>query len=75
MSKLFLKKSKVIEEAIRSIYRSDSVSLHAPKFFGNEIEYVTDTINSTFVSSVGKYVEDFENKIAQFTNSKKLLQL
>ena len=71
MSKLFLKKSKVIEEAIRSIYRSDSVSLHAPKFFGNEIEYVTDTINSTFVSSVGKYVVDFENKIAQFTNSKK----
>ena len=46
---------------VREIYNSeDFISLHAPIFSGKEREYVMDTINSTFVSSVGEYVTKFE---------------
>ena len=48
----------------------DFIPLHAPNFNGKEKEFVLDTLNSTFVSSVGKYVEDFENSIKQFTGVK-----
>jgi len=57
---------------IHDIYRSSEViPLHAPTFGGNERAYVLDTINSTFVSSVGKYVDEFEKKIEEFTGAKK----
>ncbi|WP_299266772.1 LegC family aminotransferase [uncultured Psychrosphaera sp.] len=57
---------------VRDVYRTkDFIPLHAPTFGGNEKTYVTDTIESTFVSSVGKYVERFEKQIEQFTGSSK----
>lgn len=37
----------------------------APKLNGKEIEYVTDCIKSTWISSQGKYVTEFENKFAE----------
>jgi perosamine synthetase len=46
------------------------IPLHEPTFFGNEKKYLNDCIDSTFVSSVGKYVDSFEKNIAKFTNSK-----
>lgn len=46
------------------------VPLHRPLFSELDKEYVTDCIESTFVSSVGKYVEKFEEMICEFTNSK-----
>jgi len=49
----------------------DFIPLHVPTFQGNEKAYVSDTIDSTFVSSVGKYVDQFEQKIEQFTKCKK----
>ena len=55
---------------IRDYYRTkDFIPLHAPRFQGNEKKYVTDTIDSTFVSSVGKYVDQFEKEIANYTGS------
>jgi aminotransferase in exopolysaccharide biosynthesis len=39
-------------------------------FFGNEKEYLIDCIDSTFVSSVGKYVDMFEKMLADYTSSK-----
>ncbi|MBV6493604.1 MAG: GDP-perosamine synthase [Turneriella sp.] len=55
---------------IRDIYQTNEyIPLHAPQFRGNEKKYVAETIDSTFVSSVGKFVDDFENKIAKFTGS------
>ncbi len=45
--------------------------LHAPVFAGNEMRYVQDTINSTFVSSVGEYVDRFEQDLAAFTGAGK----
>ncbi len=37
----------------------DFIPLHEPKFIGNEKKYLNDCIDSTFVSSVGKYVDIF----------------
>ncbi|WP_028862337.1 LegC family aminotransferase [Psychromonas aquimarina] len=57
---------------VRDIYQTnDFIPLHAPTFAGNEKKYVTDTIDSTFVSSVGKYVEDFEKHIEFYTGTAK----
>ena len=47
------------------------VPLHAPCFIGNEKEYLNDCIDSTFVSSVGKYVDKFEDVVAVYTGAKR----
>lgn len=55
---------------IREQYRSDEfIPLHAPVFSGREQAYVADTITSTFVSSVGAYVDRFERDMAAYTGS------
>lgn len=55
---------------IKSIYPDkDFIPLHEPYFDERDKELVVDTINSTFVSSVGKYVDDFENKIRDYTGA------
>ena len=48
----------------------DFIPLHEPKFYGNERKYVMDCIDSTFVSSVGKYVDNFEKQLADYTGAK-----
>ena len=56
---------------IRSIYNKDKfVPLHEPIFVGNEKKYLSECIESTFVSSVGKFVDQFEDKIAKYTGAK-----
>lgn len=56
---------------IRSIYQTaEFIPLHEPKFVGNEKAYVIDCIDSTFVSSVGKYVDQFEQMMAAYTGAK-----
>mgnify|MGYP001017641677 FL=1 len=56
---------------IRSLYPNrELVPLHEPYFGGNEKKYVEDCITSTFVSSVGKYVDKFEEMIRDFTGAK-----
>ncbi len=55
---------------IRDQYRSeDFIPLHAPVFAGNECDYVLETIKSTFVSSVGAFVDRFERDIERYTGS------
>lgn len=57
---------------IREYFDTDDfIPLHAPVFSGHEKNYVLDTIDSTFVSSVGGYVDRFENNIATYTGSPK----
>lgn len=54
---------------IRDQYCTDEfIPLHAPVFRGRERELVMDTIDSTFVSSVGAYVDRFEKDMALFTS-------
>jgi aminotransferase in exopolysaccharide biosynthesis len=48
----------------------DFIPLHEPRFLGNEKKYVLDCIDSTFVSSVGKYVDNFEKQMAEYTGAK-----
>ncbi|WP_244884516.1 LegC family aminotransferase [Marinagarivorans algicola] len=61
-------------EFVRDTYQSsDFIPLHVPTFQGNEQKYVLDTIESTFVSSVGKYVDEFENKLADYTGVEKAI--
>lgn len=60
-----------IVDFIRSLYQTtEFIPLHEPKFVGNEKAYVVDCIDSTFVSSVGKYVDRFEQDIAKYTGAK-----
>ncbi len=47
------------------------VSLHAPAFAGNEKRYLDECIDTTFVSSVGAFVDRFEREIASFTGAKR----
>lgn len=47
------------------------VPLHAPCFIGNEKKYLNECIDSTFVSSVGKFVDRFEEMVAEYTGAKK----
>ena len=65
-------KAENIVRFVRDIYQTnDFIPLHAPTFSGNESAYVNATIESTFVSSVGKFVDDFEISIEAFTGTKK----
>ncbi|MFN7834985.1 MAG: LegC family aminotransferase [Burkholderiaceae bacterium] len=55
---------------VRDQYGTDElIPLHAPVFAGQERNYVTDTIDSTFVSSVGAYVDRFERDMVAYTGS------
>lgn len=47
----------------------DFIPLHAPVFQGNERKYVMDTIDSTFVSSVGTYVDLSEKMMAEISQT------
>lgn len=59
-----------IIEFIKGIYPGqDFIALHEPKFRGNEKKYVLDAIDSTFVSSVGAYVNQFEEMMCKITGS------
>lgn len=57
---------------IRQLYQTeDFIPLHEPRFWGNEKKYVNDAIESTFVSSVGRYVDKFEEEFANFLGVEK----
>ncbi|MBM4403557.1 MAG: LegC family aminotransferase [Candidatus Cloacimonetes bacterium] len=63
---------KPVIDFIRSLYPSRNfIPLHEPYFGGNEKKYVLDCIDSTYVSSVGKYVDLFEKMIQEFTGVKR----
>ena len=56
---------------IQDIYKTkEFIPLHEPRFLGNEKKYLNDCIDSTFVSSVGKYVDMFEEQFASYVGSK-----
>ncbi len=56
---------------IKSIYNKNKfIPLHEPRFLGNEKKYLNECIDSTFVSSTGKFVDSFEKKIAKYTGAK-----
>ncbi|WP_046174421.1 LegC family aminotransferase [Domibacillus indicus] len=63
---------KDIAQKIKKIHKNkDFVPLHEPSFTETEVEYVTDCIRSGWVSSVGKYVDQFERDLADYTGVKR----
>jgi perosamine synthetase len=58
-----------IVSAIRLVVGAGSVRLHEPTFTGNEWRYVKECLDSTFVSSVGKFVDRFEDDLAAYTGA------
>ena len=62
---------KNVVDFIQNIYKTEEfLPLHEPRFIGNEKKYVNETIDSTFVSSVGKFVTQFEEMVAEFSGAK-----
>ena len=62
---------KKILNFIKEIYGDDNfIPLHEPRFIGNEKKYINECINSTYVSSKGKFIDQFEENISKYTESK-----
>ena len=60
----------VIEFIKESYSTNEFIPLHEPRFVGNEKKYLNECIDSTFVSSVGKFVDKFEEEVAKYTGTK-----
>jgi perosamine synthetase len=58
-----------IVSAIESVIGAGPAALHEPRFRGNEWDYLKECLDSTFVSSVGKFVDRFEVELAAFTGA------
>lgn len=56
--------------AVRAVIGLKSAALHEPTFAGNEWLYLKECLDSTYVSSVGKFVDRFEADLAAFTGAK-----
>lgn len=56
--------------AIHQAIGDGPVALHQPQFSGKEWEYLKTCLDTTFVSSVGKFVDQFEHDLATFTGAK-----
>jgi aminotransferase in exopolysaccharide biosynthesis len=62
---------KDIIKFIQKLYNSkEFIPLHEPRFLANEKKYLNECIDSTFVSSVGKFVDRFEDEFASYVGSK-----
>lgn len=62
--------NKKIISFINELYGTSVVPLHEPRFVGNEKDYLAKCIDSTFVSSIGDFIVEFEEKITTFTGIK-----
>lgn len=56
--------------AVQMVVGSGPVVLHEPRFAGNEWAYLKECLDSTYVSSVGKFVDRFEADLAAYTGAK-----
>lgn len=59
-----------IVNAIQSVVGTEPVSLHEPCFVGNEWVYLKECLDSTFVSSIGQFVDRFESGLVEYTGAK-----
>jgi len=64
-----------VTKAVRNVVGNGPIKLHEPSFTGNEMKYVEDCINSTYVSSVGKYVDQFEIELSKYTGANYAISL
>ena len=59
-----------IIKAIKEVVGTGPVALHNPSFDGNEWLYLKECLDSNYVSSVGKFVDQFELSLANYTGAK-----
>ena len=65
---------RIVAAAQRAVGKPNgTLALHEPVFAGNEIAYLEECIKSTFVSSVGKFVDRFENMLEEVTGAKRAI--
>lgn len=62
--------ARQIVDAVQSVVGTGPVVLHEPRFAGNEWNYLKECLDSTYVSSVGKFVDRFEADLAAYTGAK-----
>ncbi|MDD2493588.1 MAG: LegC family aminotransferase [Tissierellia bacterium] len=63
---------KEVVSFIHELYDTEeTVPLHVPAFRGNEKKYLNECIDSTFVSSIGKFVDRFEEMMTEYTGASK----
>ena len=62
--------AEYVVAAIRAVIGPGPAVLHEPSFTGNEWLYLKECLDSTFVSSIGKFVDRFELDLAKFTGAK-----
>ncbi len=65
--------SSLVEQVVAAVSRATggaSAPLHAPRFGGNELAYLKECLDTTFVSSVGPFVDRFERELAEYTGAK-----
>jgi len=60
-----------IIKALRSVLGEGNFALHEPYFAGNEQRYVLECIETTYVSSVGTYVDRYEKELAAYTDTRR----
>lgn len=72
-----MREFEIIVDKIRDLFNEPTVniSLHEPRFWGNEKKYLNECIDTTYVSSVGKFVDQFELEIANYTAVKKAVSV
>ena len=64
-----------IINAIQSVLGQKKYSLHEPFFNGNEKMYLNECIDTSYVSSVGKFVDRFEEELATYTGAKRAIAI
>lgn len=64
-----------IVAAIQCVVGAAPVALHEPNFDGNESQYLQECLDSTYVSSVGKFVDQFEADLTSYTGAKYAVSL
>jgi perosamine synthetase len=67
-------KNEIIISFIKETFKTNNfIGLHEPRFIGNEKKYLNDAIDSTFVSSVGAYVDKFEIMASELSKTQKAI--
>jgi perosamine synthetase len=61
--------ARLVVDAIHAVVGPGPVGLHEPRFKGNEARYLQECLESTYVSSVGPFVDRFERDLADYTGA------
>jgi perosamine synthetase len=69
------KSINLIVNSIKQVIGTGKHQLHEPSFSGKEMQYVSKTIKTNFVSSAGTFVTDFEEKFKKYVKSKNAIAM